>query len=213
MLVREKIAKMILLSVLLSPLAGPGVPAHASGDTPASSLCIREEVYRWSGDQFVSPPRPMFVLDERCPRTGPLAWQRHRLRILDVVKTIPMLKTPGTVSGRSRARQGPKRLVIHFERNSSFLAKAEKKRLREFAKALGRGARVKVVGYASWPGTRAYNLWLSRRRAKRVQEQMEIFGVRCVLVRGKGECCPLDKRRLAPNRRVEIYAVKGGGAY
>ena len=45
------------------------------------------------------------------------------------------------------------------------------------------------------------------------QKQMEIYGVHSVTVRGKGECCPVDKRRLAPNRRVEIYAVEGGGAY
>ena len=215
-LIRRKITKMVLVSVLLFPCLG--VPAHAAGDARVSPFCIREEMYRWSGDRFASVPRPTFVIDEHCPRTT-LARQRHRLRILDVVKKIPVLEAapssprPAAVPEKAGIRQDAKKLVVYFAHNSSFLTGAEKKRLRRFAKALGKGVRVKVVGYASRTGARDYNLWLSTRRAKRVQKQMEIYGVHSVTVRGKGECCPVDKRRLAPNRRVEIYAVGGGGAY
>ena len=201
--------KWIFLLVLAA-LAVPGVLAHAKD--AVAPPCIREGMYAWQEDWAVSIAHETFLIEGRCPGVKGPTREHHRFKILDVVDKVPALGVP-TKGTPMQGRKHSRKLVIHFERSSSFLAKSERRRIREFARELGRGSRVKVIGYSSRTGTDSYNLWLSRRRAERVQEQMEIYGIHCVAVRGKGKCCPVDERRLAPNRRVEIYAVEGGGAY
>jgi outer membrane protein OmpA-like peptidoglycan-associated protein len=110
---------------------------------------------------------------------------------------------------------GEKRVVlqgVNFEFNKATLTDSARVILEEVAKSLAAnpGVRVQVGGHTDSKGTEAYNLALSRERAKAVEDFLEANGVSPAQItsRGFGESRPVASNRTeegrAQNRRVEL---------
>ncbi len=110
---------------------------------------------------------------------------------------------------------GEKRVVlqgVNFEFNKATLTEDSRAILLEVAKSLAAnpGVRVEVGGHTDSKGTNAYNLGLSRERAKTVEDFLEANGVSPAQIssRGYGEARPVASNRTeegrAQNRRVEL---------
>jgi outer membrane protein OmpA-like peptidoglycan-associated protein len=110
---------------------------------------------------------------------------------------------------------GEKRVVlqgVNFEFDKATLTEDSKAILLEVAKSLAAnpGVRVEVGGHTDSKGTNAYNLNLSRERAKSVEDFLEANGVSPAQIssRGYGEARPVASNKtdegLAQNRRVEL---------
>jgi outer membrane protein OmpA-like peptidoglycan-associated protein len=110
---------------------------------------------------------------------------------------------------------GEKRVVlqgVNFEFNKATLTDSSQAILLEVAKSLAAnpGVRVEVGGHTDSKGTNAYNLALSRERAKSVEDFLEQNGVSPAQIssRGYGEARPVASNRTeegrAQNRRVEL---------
>ncbi|MGH7628792.1 MAG: OmpA family protein [Gemmatimonadales bacterium] len=110
---------------------------------------------------------------------------------------------------------GEKRVVltgVNFEFNKATLTEDSRNILLEVAKSLAAnpGVRVQVGGHTDSKGTNAYNLALSRERAKAVEDFLEANGVSPAQItsRGFGEANPVASNRTeegrAQNRRVEL---------
>ncbi len=110
---------------------------------------------------------------------------------------------------------GEKRVVlqgVNFEFNKATLTEDSRNILLEVAKSLAAnpGVRVQVGGHTDSKGTEAYNLALSRERAKAVEDFLEANGVSSSQIssRGFGEARPVASNRTeegrAQNRRVEL---------
>ena len=110
---------------------------------------------------------------------------------------------------------GEKRVVlqgVNFEFNKATLTEDSRNILLEVAKSLAAnpGVRVEVGGHTDSKGTNAYNLGLSRERAKTVEDFLEANGVSPAQIssRGYGEARPVASNKTeegrAQNRRVEL---------
>ena len=110
---------------------------------------------------------------------------------------------------------GEKRVVlqgVNFEFNKATLTDSARIILQEVAKSLAAnpGVRVEVGGHTDSKGSNAYNLALSRERAKSVEDFLEANGVSPgqISSRGYGEASPVASNRTeegrAQNRRVEL---------
>jgi outer membrane protein OmpA-like peptidoglycan-associated protein len=110
---------------------------------------------------------------------------------------------------------GEKRVVlqgVNFEFNKATLTDSARVILSEVAKSLAAnpGVRVEVGGHTDSKGGNAYNLALSRERAKAVEDFLEANGVSPAQItsRGYGESRPVASNRTeegrAQNRRVEL---------
>jgi outer membrane protein OmpA-like peptidoglycan-associated protein len=110
---------------------------------------------------------------------------------------------------------GEKRVVlqgVNFEFNKATLTEDSRNILLEVAKSLAAnpGVRVEVGGHTDSKGTEAYNLGLSRERAKTVEDFLEGNGVSPAQIssRGYGEARPVASNKTeegrAQNRRVEL---------
>lgn len=110
---------------------------------------------------------------------------------------------------------GEKRVVlqgVNFEFNKATLTEDSRNILLEVAKSLAAnpGVRVEVGGHTDSKGTNAYNLGLSRERAKTVEDFLEANGVSPAQIssRGYGESRPVASNKTeegrAQNRRVEL---------
>ena len=110
---------------------------------------------------------------------------------------------------------GEKRVVlqgVNFEFNKATLTDSARIILAEVAKSLAAnpGVRVQVGGHTDSKGSNAYNLALSRERAKAVEDFLEANGVSPAQInsRGFGESQPVASNRTeegrAQNRRVEL---------
>jgi outer membrane protein OmpA-like peptidoglycan-associated protein len=110
---------------------------------------------------------------------------------------------------------GEKRVVlqgVNFEFDKATLTEDSRAILLEVAKSLAAnpGVRVEVGGHTDSRGSNAYNLNLSRERAKTVEDFLEANGVSPAQIssRGYGEARPVASNRTdegrAQNRRVEL---------
>jgi OOP family OmpA-OmpF porin len=110
---------------------------------------------------------------------------------------------------------GEKRVVlqgVNFEFDKATLTEDSRAILLEVAKSLAAnpGVRVEVGGHTDSKGSNAYNLGLSRERAKSVEDFLEANGVSPAQIssRGYGEARPAASNRTeegrAQNRRVEL---------
>lgn len=107
-------------------------------------------------------------------------------------------------------------VAVHFNKNKTSLAEAEKDKIRDlFHKyELGAKGRVFVVGYTDATGSKDYNNKLSRKRAHAVRREIiSAFGINpsVVMAMGRGSKTPVaDNKQTkgkAQNRRAEIYLV------
>ena len=107
---------------------------------------------------------------------------------------------------------------VHFEFNSARLTAADKEKLNVIAARLKKdaaNAQLKVTGYTDSVGNDAYNLKLSKERAKSVVEYLISSGVprnQFVSVAGGGESNPVASNQTpegrALNRRTEIQIIR-----
>ena len=71
---------------------------------------------------------------------------------------------------------------------------------------------IMLIGFADSTGTREYNLFLSKRRAQVVGDQMRQEGINPVLITGLGEDLPVADNSTPEgkekNRRVEVWLHK-----
>jgi outer membrane protein OmpA-like peptidoglycan-associated protein len=103
---------------------------------------------------------------------------------------------------------------VYFDYRSSTLSKRARETLRDICRALKGGETIVIKGYADWKGTESFNMELSKRRAKKVENYMRRF---CRKYRKKVKFKTMwygfkklvinQKGSLAPNRRVEVYVL------
>lgn len=103
---------------------------------------------------------------------------------------------------------------VFFETASAALEPASKATLNEAIQVLDRhkGVNIEVDGYTDSRGTEAYNMALSRRRAKSVAGYLTSHGIKAsrLTAHGYGKTKPLADNKTAEgqakNRRVELHA-------
>jgi outer membrane protein OmpA-like peptidoglycan-associated protein len=103
--------------------------------------------------------------------------------------------------------------TIHFSTNSDRLSRSAQRSLDEVARAWRKQRNFRIVlgGYADERGTQAYNLQLSRKRARMAARFLKSRGVPGSLIESRyfGEEQPLDpgnnKAAWARNRRVTVW--------
>jgi type IX secretion system PorP/SprF family membrane protein len=106
----------------------------------------------------------------------------------------------------------PTQLVYYFDFNSSNTEKETKNYLSDLIEILEKDEyiKIKIVGHTDNVGTEAYNMKLSKQRAKEISDQLLIGNIASDRIRsdGKGEMEPLSDNSTAEkrsqNRRVEI---------
>jgi len=102
-------------------------------------------------------------------------------------------------------------MKINFSTASSMIEFGSIRKVQNFANFLlsHRGSMVKIVGYTDSVGKKAYNLALSKRRAKSVADKLIDFGVSPARIshHGMGESNPVASNKTAwgkaENRRIE----------
>ena len=106
--------------------------------------------------------------------------------------------------------------AINFESNSAALTDEARDRLDEFVKAMLRDKLVKchfiVEGHTDAHGGAAYNMLLSKHRARAVRSYLVDSGIDSsrLKIRGKGQLEPIDDDPYADeNRRVQFVASGG----
>jgi outer membrane protein OmpA-like peptidoglycan-associated protein len=113
----------------------------------------------------------------------------------------------------SKGFESIRQTTVHFSLDAHSLDEASRERLRELAdyiKADSDITAVRIAGHADDQGEKSYNLRLSARRAKSVQEELIHLGVKSSLLSSRhyGESRPKlrgrTERARAANRRVEI---------
>ena len=107
-------------------------------------------------------------------------------------------------------------VLIKFDFNSAEIKSESYSLLREFAKALqGKvllNAKIQINGHTDSSGSDAYNLELSKRRAKSVKDFLELtYGIQAnrLIIVAHGESQPLypNNTRHRDNRRVEFVRM------
>lgn len=102
-------------------------------------------------------------------------------------------------------------LLVTFARNSSSISQTDRNRIANFARSLGTGAVIEVVGYASTDGTLRRNMQLSQERADAVAGVIaQATGARPASAVGRG---PVDvitfsdgREDRTGSRRVVVYS-------
>lgn len=116
----------------------------------------------------------------------------------------------------STAQAAPKRAVmpppeeeIYFGFDKSDLGTAEQEKLQQYVNFINDSGKeirdISVQGFASWPGSNAYNLRLSQKRAETVREYLVEQGIpnEKISSKGFGEDFPQNKKERM-NRKVNI---------
>ncbi|HDH91393.1 MAG TPA: OmpA family protein [Candidatus Aenigmarchaeota archaeon] len=107
---------------------------------------------------------------------------------------------------KTRKQTQPLKTTVFFDFDSAKLKEKEKEKLLKFANN-AKGKTVDVSGYTCWIGPEWHNKKLSERRAKAVASFLSSHGVKIGTVKGYGECCFIDKKVAARNRRSEVVVV------
>ncbi|EPY00775.1 OmpA family protein [Magnetospirillum fulvum] len=110
----------------------------------------------------------------------------------------------------------PSSFIVFFDFDQSSLMEDSRRIIATASRAIAatKGAKVKVVGYTDSAGSESYNLALSLRRSKAVEQELVADGIPldAIRVEGLGESDPLlatpDGVREPQNRRATIHLIK-----
>jgi len=123
---------------------------------------------------------------------------------------------PAEEATQAAARNQPSSFIVFFDFDKSALMPDSRQVIAAAIRAFtaNKGSKLKVVGYTDTSGTEAYNLALSLRRSKAVEQELVGNGVPidAISIDGKGESDLLlatsDGVREPQNRRATIQLIK-----
>lgn len=129
----------------------------------------------------------------------------------DSIKEIKTTTSIGQIEHEALSLE-PTRLIYYFEFNSSDTEKEAKNYISDLIKILqdDKYIKIKVVGHTDNVGTEAYNLILSKKRAKVIVDQLTNNNISFdrITYDGKGELQPISdnstSKNRSKNRRVEM---------
>jgi outer membrane protein OmpA-like peptidoglycan-associated protein len=184
--------KPLAATVTLEQLAGGVAPATVQTDAATGSFT------------FNVNPLISYKISTNLPDYQPyedkIDVPAAREKMISIQKEIRL--TPNEVRG----------FVVYFDVDKSEITPDEQKKFPDFVRQVKENPHVRfeINGHTDSTGSVEYNIALSERRAKSVNEYLTELGVptdQIAVVQGFGKSHPLDPNNLAKNRRVEVRIV------
>lgn len=106
------------------------------------------------------------------------------------------------------AQTGNDTLSVYFDFNSSYLSKESKEQLADFRERIVKDDLIieELKGYSDTLGSKEYNMYLSKKRVRKVLDQLSLNSDSSITWSGKGEVHPINSTKYSnqQKRRVDI---------